>query len=485
MLAGLPAIYAYREREAGEQLFALALGASGLLAFLALVSVTPDDLLTIIGVLAGAAILWFAWKRRTQPLIVATWVMAAILAALVVDRPDLWQELEGVPNSPAISLLSWAATAIPFLVLALVERRLSRRRLAEGAGALLVFAAFAQIVPFPLEAWLAAGLAGLAFVLLKGRVAGMTALMLAALFYAVAPLTEWLSTALGSLAGAPVLAHRLPDPLAALRLLLPVAIMLGLIAVRLPARRARTALYLAAAMFAAAVLHILYKQVFAIETLTRFTALGLMERTVWQAMFVAAGVAMLRFLPSLGIAGLAAIGFALAHFAIYTLGHHNPLFEAQMVGPVPVANLLTAAYAVPMIALLVSRSRLSSYQAIVDAAVMALVALFMVSLLRQAFAGTVLVEPRLSQFEDLLRSAVGVALAAGFLWLGWVRKERSWRVGSLVFALVTVVKVFVFDTAGLEGLLRIASFAGLGASLIALGWVYSRLLSARTAPEQA
>ena len=42
----------------------------------------------------------------------------------------------------------------------------------------------------------------------------------------------------------------------------------------------------------------------------------------------------------------------------------------------------------------------------------------------------------------------------------------------------TVIKVFYFDTAGLEGLIRIASFVALGASLIGIGWFYSRQLKA-------
>ena len=42
-----------------------------------------------------------------------------------------------------------------------------------------------------------------------------------------------------------------------------------------------------------------------------------------------------------------------------------------------------------------------------------------------------------------------------------------------------VLKVFLFDAAGLEGLARIASFMALGFSLIGIGWVYSRQLRSR------
>jgi uncharacterized membrane protein len=42
--------------------------------------------------------------------------------------------------------------------------------------------------------------------------------------------------------------------------------------------------------------------------------------------------------------------------------------------------------------------------------------------------------------------------------------------------LLAVLKVFLFDVSGLDGLLRIASFAALGFSLIGVGWLYSRFL---------
>jgi uncharacterized membrane protein len=107
---------------------------------------------------------------------------------------------------------------------------------------------------------------------------------------------------------------------------------------------------------------------------------------------------------------------------------------------------------------------------------MLLVALWALSELRHGFAGSVLVDQPLTQTEDLLRSLLGIVLALGFLWWGSRTRQRSWRIGSLVLMLLAVLKVFLVDAAGLEGLLRIASFMALGASLIGIGWVYSRQL---------
>jgi uncharacterized membrane protein len=96
--------------------------------------------------------------------------------------------------------------------------------------------------------------------------------------------------------------------------------------------------------------------------------------------------------------------------------------------------------------------------------------------LRQAFHGTLLVSPGVSDLEDILRSILGIALAIGFLLWGIRRKRHDWRIASLVLMLVAVAKVFLFDASGLEGLLRIASFVALGFSLIGIGWLYSRQL---------
>jgi uncharacterized membrane protein len=48
------------------------------------------------------------------------------------------------------------------------------------------------------------------------------------------------------------------------------------------------------------------------------------------------------------------------------------------------------------------------------------------------------------------------------------------RLAALAIGAVVSAKVFLFDTATLSGLYRAASFLGLGASLIGLGYLYQR-----------
>ncbi|MBL4594949.1 MAG: DUF2339 domain-containing protein [Robiginitomaculum sp.] len=49
---------------------------------------------------------------------------------------------------------------------------------------------------------------------------------------------------------------------------------------------------------------------------------------------------------------------------------------------------------------------------------------------------------------------------------------------------ITSIKVFVFDLAGLDGLLRGLSFLGLGASLMGIGLLYQRMNTALPTPKE-
>ena len=107
---------------------------------------------------------------------------------------------------------------------------------------------------------------------------------------------------------------------------------------------------------------------------------------------------------------------------------------------------------------------------------MLVIAVYALSELRHLFAGSRLDSIPVSQWEDLLRSLLGIVLAIGFLLWGARTRSRSWRIGSLALMVLAVLKVFLVDAAGLAGLARIASFMALGFSLIGIGWFYSRQL---------
>ena len=89
-----------------------------------------------------------------------------------------------------------------------------------------------------------------------------------------------------------------------------------------------------------------------------------------------------------------------------------------------------------------------------------------------------------SQSELWSYSAAWLALGVAILGYGLWRKMPEARLASAAIVVLTVLKVFLWDMAGLEGALRAFSFIGLGAVLVGIGLVYQRLVFAPGSAEQ-
>jgi len=90
-----------------------------------------------------------------------------------------------------------------------------------------------------------------------------------------------------------------------------------------------------------------------------------------------------------------------------------------------------------------------------------------------------------SDAESWTVSAVWIIAALVLFGAGIWSRIAVLRYGGLAILVVSVLKVFLIDMAGLEGLYRVASFLGLGLSLVAIGFVYQRFVQhpATRAPE--
>jgi uncharacterized membrane protein len=345
------------------------------------------------------------------------------------------------------------------------------RRAAEAMTALLLYVAAAQIIP---AAWLAlVPAAMLGALALAGRRAPVYALIVAGLLaigWTIEPLTTWMAGAGGSLLGIPFSVSAAPaigEGLA--RIAAPAAALMLLFARRSVPGRLREPAAIAAASLTTITVHTLWKHVFAITDQAGFVAHGMAERTLWETLMLGATMAAWR----LGARRIATgLGFAaLLHFAWFTMALHNPLWSEQLAGA-----WLVPAYAIAFGLIWLSRHVLPEANRARDFLRMGLILMLAASLLRQLFHGSMLFEPGVGAPEDIGRSLLAILLAIGFLQWGIRRAARDWRIVSLVLMLGAVGKVFVFDAAGLDGLLRIASFAALGFSLIGVGWLYSRYL---------
>lgn len=496
-LAALLSLFAARAED--RYLRFLALTIAGGLAYGALAQLVPAWSLTLaMGAVAAAL---FAIARRGGALSVEGLSLAyALLAVLLLAAtgPNViaqWTRLYGSDELvTGTAILRWGGLTLLGLLYAIVSAHPAVRRVGQVAAALLAYGTLAEVVPGA-YLMLVPAVGGAAMLLAARRIdlarvdaaaASFAALSLA---WAVLPVGIWATKAALSLGGVPMLfdAPALAIDQLLLRLLLP-ALLFGapLLLLRdgLP-RWLLIAAFAVIGIVAGIALHCLYRLAFAAAFGSDFTATGVPQRIVWGALLVGAGwLAMRRSLTGLArplvVAGT-------AHAIWYGLILHNPLWSEQAVGSLPLANWLAPLFLLPGIGLVLIRSLFPDTRAaldrVVQVAAMLLVAGFAWATLRQVFHGTLLVEPGVTNSENILRSILILALAIGFLLWGIRQNRHDWRIASLILMLGAVGKVFLFDASGLEGLLRIGSFVVLGFSLIGIGWLYSRQLARPSAPE--
>ena len=289
-----------------------------------------------------------------------------------------------------------------------------------------------------------------------------------------------------SLAGTPALAAGLPSPARGLLLFAaPAALWLAVWRL-VPAREeglARFA-FAAAALLTGAAAYLAYKRVFAIDTLADFTARGFAERTLLtQALFLAGWLLISRphwlTRPAAALTMIAA-----ARFLWFDLLLLNPAWVPQNGGATPLINLIPPAYLGSAFWLHHARRRAGT-----SPAASAWLALFLLALLagaglivRQLFQGAILTGTAVPRAEFYGYSLAGLLLSVALLLWGWRRGDRPIRVAGLAVLTATIVKVFAVDAAALTGVLRILSFAGLGAALIGMGKLYGTILGRTPKP---
>ncbi len=160
----------------------------------------------------------------------------------------------------------------------------------------------------------------------------------------------------------------------------------------------------------------------------------------------------------------------------------NPALTGEAVGEWPILNELLIGYLGPAVLLMLIVRDLGGFKEIASlrpvAAIGALALAFTWVTLetKHAFQGTQMRLWHESDAEYYAYSAVWLCFAFALLAAGLWRREPALRYGALAVLLVTVLKVFISDMAGLEGLYRVASFLGLGLSLVAIGWIYQRFV---------
>jgi uncharacterized membrane protein len=192
---------------------------------------------------------------------------------------------------------------------------------------------------------------------------------------------------------------------------------------------------------------------------------------------------------TLFICGSAAALFAVFRVFVFDYLMSSPLSAAHDVGTFPIVNALLLPYGLPVVWLallaqaLQSRGRTELVPAVKGAALISLFAWVSLNV-RQIFQGPFLEASRgIDGNEVYAYSVAWLAIGVGLLVVGTAWKDRAIRIASAVVMTLVVGKVFLYDVSELGDLLRIASFGGLGISLVGLDWFYARYVFASDEPK--
>lgn len=174
-------------------------------------------------------------------------------------------------------------------------------------------------------------------------------------------------------------------------------------------------------------------------------------------------------------------------FGLFVL--NNPTIWRIDVGS-GVINLLLLGYALPaVLALLLSYAiagrRAAAYANTIAAGALLLALAYVTLMVRHAFQGPLLNRGTLSDAEQYTYSVAWLIFGIVLLGAGLLLPSQRARLASAVIIGITILKVFLIDMANLTGAYRAFSFIGLGLVLVAIGWLYQRILFKRTRPVPA
>jgi uncharacterized membrane protein len=158
----------------------------------------------------------------------------------------------------------------------------------------------------------------------------------------------------------------------------------------------------------------------------------------------------------------------------------NPVLTGEPVGG-PFVNLVLLGYGLPAVlaialALMTRGRRPPAYRACAAIIAVLLMLSYLTLEVRTLYQGPVLSGSRIGDAEQYTYSVVWLAYGVALLLAGiWLRSQPA-RLAAAAVLLLTIVKVFLVDTAGLSGMHRALSLTGLGLVLMAIAWVYQRRL---------
>ena len=179
-------------------------------------------------------------------------------------------------------------------------------------------------------------------------------------------------------------------------------------------------------------------------------------------------------------------GFAGIAAAFGLLLLETPIFWPIDVGGA-VINLLLLGYAVPAIlALLLSHAvagrRPAGYANTIAAGALILAMAYVTFEIRRLYHGPVMALGPTTGIEQYTYSVAWLGFGVALLGIGILYNSQRARLASAAVIALTILKAFLIDMSTLTGVYRALSFMCLGLVLVAIGWLYQRILFRRQAP---
>ena len=149
-----------------------------------------------------------------------------------------------------------------------------------------------------------------------------------------------------------------------------------------------------------------------------------------------------------------------------------------VIGP-PVFDSLLVAFGLPALILALGVWKLPHIRPWLRKTLISLSAIFAITYvgfeIRRLWRGNDLSVSGASAPELYSYTIAMIVAAVALLFLAFNRRSLPLRRIATIGIGLTIAKVFLIDMSGLTGLLRVASFLGLGLSLAGLGWLYRRM----------
>lgn len=175
------------------------------------------------------------------------------------------------------------------------------------------------------------------------------------------------------------------------------------------------------------------------------------------------------------------IAASCAAIVLLSLAALNPIVTEDSIPGNIVFNALLLAYLAPVVLLGLIARRLDVLNWLQFRPAMGILALVMAMTYvtlgtKRVFQGPAMVAWSLSDAESYAYSAVWLVSALALFGAGIKLSRQYIRYAGLAVMVLVVLKVFLWDMSGLEGLFRIFSFIGLGLCLVGIGWLYQHFV---------